>query len=85
MDNDKDVPVTVLTQITDALELQNKSLADHRKLIELLLRENAETKRRLLKLEATATGSLSSSDEEFLAGITARLAAIASALDAERS
>lgn len=83
--SDDDMPVTVLTQITDALEVHNKSLADLLKFIELLLRENAETKRRLLKLEATATDSLNSSDEKFLAGITARLAAISNAIDAAES
>ena len=81
MNNDDDMPVTVLTQITDALELHNKALADQRKFIELLIQENAETKRRLSKLEAT--DSLDSSDEKFLADITTRLAAISSAVDAK--
>jgi len=68
--------VTVLTQITDALERHNQILADHRKFIELLVQENAELKKRLGKLEAADSDSLDSSDVEFLAGIAVRLAAI---------
>jgi hypothetical protein len=68
------MPVTVLTQIADTLELHNKILADHRKSIELLVQENAELKNRLRKLEHS--DALDCSDVEFLAGITARLAAI---------
>ena len=81
MNNDDDMPVTVLTQITDALELHNKILADHRKSIEQLIQENAEFKERLAKLEAV--DSLNSSDAKFLGGIATRLAAISSAIDAK--
>jgi hypothetical protein len=71
--NDND-PETVLTQVADVLEVHNKILADHRKSIELLIKENAELKKRLGKLEAA--NSLDSSDVEFLAGVAARLAAL---------
>ena len=81
MNNDDDMPVTVLTQITDALELHNKILADHRKYIEQLIQENAEFKERLAKLEAV--DSLNSSDAKFLRGIATRLTAISSAIDAK--
>jgi len=81
VDNDEDLPVTVLTQITDVLELHSKSLADQRKLIEQLFWENTEIKKRVEELEAA--DSLDSSDKKFLAGITARLALISSAIDAE--
>ncbi len=67
--NGDDMPVTVLTQITDVLELHNKTLADHQKFIELLLQENAELKKRLGKVEAAEF--LDSSDVEFIAGIAA--------------
>jgi hypothetical protein len=72
--NNDDMPVTVLTQITDALELHNEILADHRKSIELLVQENAELKKRLEKLDNS--DALDPSDMKFLAGIVARLAAI---------
>jgi len=81
VNNDDDMPVTVLTQITDALEQHNKILADHRTSIEQLIKENAELKKRLAKLEAA--DSLSSSDEKFLVDISTRLAAISSAIDAK--
>ena len=81
MNNDDDMPVTVLTQVANALELHNKILADHRKSIEQLIQENAELKERLAKLEAA--DSLSSSDAKFLASITTRLTAISSAMDAK--
>ena len=74
-----DMPVTVLTQVTEALELHSKTLADHRKFIELLMKENAELKKRLGILEAA--DSLDSSDVEFLAGIATRLTAISTTLD----
>lgn len=74
MSNDDDRSVTVLNQIADALELQNKILADHRKSIELLVRENAELKKRIGKLEVA--DSIDSSDVKFLAGVSARLAGI---------
>jgi hypothetical protein len=70
----EDMSVTVLTKITDALELQAKMLADHKKCIELLIQENEELKKRVGNLEAA--DSINSSDVEFLAGITARLKAI---------
>ena len=70
------MPVTVLTKITDALELHNKTLADHRKFIELLVQENAQLKKRLEKLESADSDSFDSSDVEFLSGIVARLVAI---------
>ncbi len=79
MKNDNDMPVTVLTQVTDALELHNKILADHRKSIELLLNENTELKKRLAKLEAA--DPIDSSDVEILADITKRLATISSDID----
>ena len=74
MDNNDDMPVTVLTQITDVLELHNKTIADFRKSIELLVQENAELKKRVGALEAA--DSLDSSDVKIITGVAARLAAI---------
>lgn len=81
-DDDNDYPVTVLTQITDLLEQHNKIFADHRNSIEQLIQENVELKKRLAKLEAA--DSLHSSDAKFLGGITTRLKAISTTLDAKR-
>jgi len=72
--NDDDMSVTVLAQIANALELQNKILEDHKKFIEQLFQQNAKLQKRLESLEAA--DSLDSSDVEFLAGIAARLATI---------
>jgi hypothetical protein len=73
VDND-DMPVTVLSQITDVLELHNKTIADLRNSIELLVQENAELKKRVGALEADA--SLDSSDVKIITGVATRLAAI---------
>jgi hypothetical protein len=81
VNNDDDMPVTVLTQVTDALELHAKILADHQKSIEQLIQENAELKERLAKLEAV--DYLDSSDAKFIAHISTRLAAISSAVKAK--
>jgi hypothetical protein len=79
VNNDDDMPTTVLTQITDALELHNEILAEHRNSIEQLIQENVELKKRLAKLEET--DSSNSSNAKFIADITNRLAAISSAID----
>jgi len=83
VNNDDDMPVTVLTQITDALELHNKTLADHRKSIEQLIQENEELKKRLAKLEAADSLESSVEDAKFIVDMSTRLAAISSAIDAK--
>jgi len=81
MNDDEDVTTTVLAQIADALELHNKILADHQKHLQRLSGEVAGIKKKVEDLEVA--GSLDSSDAKFIAGVSARLKAISSTLDAK--
>jgi len=74
--NDDDVTTTVLTQIADTLEEHSKILAAHQKPLERLSGEVSELNNKVKEVEAS--NSLDSSDERFLASLSARLKAISS-------
>jgi hypothetical protein len=83
MDQQDDAATTVLTQITDALEVHSKSLVNHQRHLERLSTEVAVISNRVKDLEAAA-GSLDSNDAKFLAGVSKRLKTISTTLDAKR-
>jgi uncharacterized coiled-coil protein SlyX len=74
--NDDDVTTTILTQIADTLDEHNKILAAQQKHLERLSGEVAELKNKVKEVETA--NSLNSSDEKFLASVSARLKAISS-------
>jgi hypothetical protein len=76
-DND-DMPTTILSQMADALEEHNKILASHKNHLERLSGEVAGLKSKVEDLEAA--DSLDSSDAKFIASISTRLKAISTTL-----
>ena len=72
MENNDDIPVTVLTIAVDILEEHNRIFLEHKQLLEGLSKAVAEIKKRVGKLEE-ADSSLDSSDAEFLKSVTTRL------------
>ena len=80
MDQQDDAATTVLTQITDALEVHSKSLVNHQRHLERLSREVAIISNRLKDFEIA--GSSNSNDAKFLADVSERLKAISTTLDA---
>lgn len=81
MDDKDDVATTVLSQIADALEEHNKILAVHRKYIERLSGEIAGIKKDVEDLKASDFRD--TSDAKFIAGVSARLKAISTTLEAK--